>query len=168
MSPSSANHQPNDPRLALWLRSRRSGTRTCCAHRFPGRVVVAPTGARDPEAEGLEVFFGAQAHRVVANPSLRFGLPPFAILAQTPIRRWHNWLPFQGERPPRCHPIVISPHRGVSLRSLLVCNVCASHSAGHRPLYGASFPQRRGQVASEAGTDGENRKTVALWAFLSK
>jgi hypothetical protein len=79
------DRQPNGLRLSLWLRGRRSGTRTCRTHRFPGRVVVAPTGARDAQAEGLEVFFGAQTHRVVANPCLRFSLPPFAVLAQTPI-----------------------------------------------------------------------------------
>ena len=89
------------PYLALWLRGRRSGTRTYGMRWFTRRVVVATTGGRDAQAERIKAFFDAQAHGGVLDVSLRFGLPPLALHAQTPIGCCHNSLPFQGWKFPR-------------------------------------------------------------------
>jgi hypothetical protein len=57
---------------------------------FTRRVVVATTGGRDAQAERIKAFFDAQAHGGVLDVSLRFGLPPFALLAQPPMRFFHH------------------------------------------------------------------------------
>ena len=46
---------------------------------------MTATITRDAQTEWLECFFGAQAHRVVRDISPWINLPPFAILAQTPV-----------------------------------------------------------------------------------
>ena len=165
MRPLSVNHQPNGPRLALWRRGRRSGTRTCCTHRFAGRVMVAPTGARDAQAEGLEVFFAAQAHRGVADLSLRINLPPFAILAQTPIRRCHNRLPFPVNFSRSAIRSRFLPSCNV-LWTPLLCNVCAPHMARRRRMHGSALPQPPGRMALEGGMRGEEPEKAWRWGYF--
>ena len=62
--------------------------------------MVATAGAGDAQLEGLEAVFDAHTHRGIAHVSLRFSLPPCAILAQTPIRCCHYCIPFQGGTSP--------------------------------------------------------------------
>jgi hypothetical protein len=82
--------------LALWYRGWRGSTRTLGPGGFARRVLVTATVARNAQVERLEVVFSTQTHRRVADFGPRFGLPPFAILAQSPVRCGHDCLLFWG------------------------------------------------------------------------
>src|SRR5262249_8919760 len=53
------------------------------------RIAITATIPRDAQMEGLDLFFGAYAHRSVRDLCPWINLPPLAIFAQPPVRCGH-------------------------------------------------------------------------------
>src|SRR5450631_424466 len=78
--------------LPDWLGAGRRFARSLGPGRLAGHEAIATAVAGDTQQECLQLLIDAQSHRQVLHGCLRFDLPPFAVLAQSPFAVRHSLL----------------------------------------------------------------------------